>query len=180
MIAQSERLSFSALSHEDIEGLYAALAQPAVYRYLGGESVPSAPAFAAQMCTLIAGPRTSDQTVQWRNAVVRLASPEAGPIIGRLEATSYGAWAEVAYLFSPAHWGHGFATEAMQWWHKHLSEVGVRTVWAAVTPGNDASVRLLGRLGYAARPVRDAPVLGSYDEGDLVFSRELVVSPRAE
>jgi RimJ/RimL family protein N-acetyltransferase len=180
MLAQTERLQYSALDHTDVAGLYQALAEPAVYAHLGGEVVPSFAAYTAEMRLRIAGPRASDPLVQWRNVVVRLTLPVTRPIVGRLEATAYGAWAEIAYLFTPVYWGRGYATEAMRWWHAHLRATGVGTLWAAVSPGNAASVRLLARLGYIERPLGEAPVLGSYDEGDQLFSISLVSQMRAD
>ena len=42
--------------------------------------------------------------------------------------------------------------------------------WATTDPGNDASVRLLRRTGFA-QVDEVHPDVGSYDEGDLVFRR---------
>ncbi len=103
---------------------------------------------------------------RWFNFVVRRSSDSI--VIGRIEATTYSTWAEVAYLFDPTQWGLGYATEATAWLVDRLHEVGCTEVWAAVHPDNERSVRLLARLGFAERelPTRD---LGSFDEGDRVF-----------
>jgi hypothetical protein len=42
-------------------------------------------------------------------------------VIGRLEATSYGDWGEIAYLLGEAWWGKGLAFEVMGWWHDYLT-----------------------------------------------------------
>jgi [ribosomal protein S5]-alanine N-acetyltransferase len=180
ILAHTERLQYSALAHTDVIGLYHALAEPLVYAHLGGDAVPSLAAYTAEMTTRIAGPLASETPEQWYNVVVRLKEPATRPIVGRLEATVYGAWAEIAYLFAPGHWGRGYATEAMRWWHAYLHAAGVSTVWAAVAPGNAASLRLLARLGYVERPPDAAPHLGSYDAGDRVFSVSLLSAMRAD
>ena len=92
-------------------------------------------------------------------------------VLGRLEATGYpDGWAEVAYVFGPAHWGHGYATEGVRWMIGHLrAEHGITDVWAAVHPDNTSSVRLLERLGFERRTWPARRAVGSYDDGDLVF-----------
>ena len=85
----------------------------------------------------------------------------------------HGQLAEIAYLFDPAVAGQGYATEAVEWLLGHLAgEHGVTEVWATTDPGNDASVRLLRRTGFA-QVDEVHPDVGSYDEGDLVFRRRL-------
>ena len=61
----------------------------------------------------------------------------------------------------------------MRWLEDRLREDGAATVlWATVQPGNERLIRLLTRLRYL--PLADGwPRLLSYDEGDLVFRRDL-------
>jgi RimJ/RimL family protein N-acetyltransferase len=92
----------------------------------------------------------------------------------RLEATVHDGIAEVAFLFGPAHWGKGHATAGLLWLHAHLAaEHGAPVLWATTVPANAASRALLERCGYAPRDPASAPLLYTYDEGDLVFSRAL-------
>ena len=116
---------------------------------------------------------------QWFNVAVRLRTPLA-PAIGRLEATGYGEWGEVAYLFGEAWWGKGLAFEAMLWWHDYLAAAVPQTLWwAAVHPANDRSSRLLARLGYEEVEFSQAPNLRSYDAGDRCFVRSTAVAKRS-
>lgn len=85
------------------------------------------------------------------------------------QAHAEGLFAEIAYVFGPAWWGRGYATEATAWLLDDIRGREVDASWATVEPGNEASARLLRRLGFAvAAP--DVPLL-SYDEGDLTFVR---------
>lgn len=77
-------------------------------------------------------------------------------LIGIAGAFDYmqGGQPELGWAFARAHWGQGFATEAMGAVLEHCF-----TVWdmprleAAIQPGNLASIRLAERLGF--RPGRE-------------------------
>ncbi|NJL86818.1 MAG: GNAT family N-acetyltransferase, partial [Leptolyngbyaceae cyanobacterium SM1_1_3] len=113
---------------------------------------------------------SSDHTCRkWFNMAIRLKAPSS-KVIGRLEATSYGQWGEVAYLLGQAWWGKGLAFEAMHWWHDYLAAAmpGVQW-WATVHPDNQRSLRLLTRLRYKEVNSSQRPRLQSYDLGDRCF-----------
>lgn len=178
------RLTLEPLDHEHAEGLVAALADEAVGRYIGGPAVTTVEAMHERIDQLHAGPGPDWPDEHWWNFVVRRT--DDGVIIGRCEATTYGErheWGEVAYLFDPVVWGHGYATEAMQWTLDFLRELGAADLWAAVLPENTRSIALLMRLGFEASAMPPARPVGSYDDGDLVFVSfappEAAVSVRA-
>ena len=55
---------------------------------------------------------------------------------------------DLGYAFLPAYWGHGFALEAASATLRHAArKFGLRRVIAVVSPGNDASIRVLEKLG---------------------------------
>ncbi len=169
------RLTIEPLGHEHVEGLFAALDDDRVGTFIGGPDVTTVEALHERIDRVTAGPGPAWPTEHWHNWVARRT--EDGVIVGRLEATTYGEtrqtgeWAEVAYLFGPAFWGQGFATEGATWMLDHVrDELGVDESWAAVHPGNVSSVRLLERLGFEPRDTPGRP-MGSYDEPDLVFVR---------
>jgi len=90
--------------------------------------------------------------------------------IGRLEATVLEKRAEVAYLFGPEFWGHGYGTESLSWLHMFIEETfHILEFWATVRPDNGRSIRLLERLGYVEAAAETWPQLTSYDPGDRVF-----------
>lgn len=164
------RLSLEPLDHEHAEGLVAALADPAVGTYIGGPAVTTVEAQHERIDQLHAGPGPDWPDEHWWNFAARRL--DDGVIIGRVEGTTYGddhAWGEVAYLFDPACWGHGYATEAMEWMLSFLRGLGATELWAAVLPTNERSIALLARLGFEPAPLPPTRPLGSYDDGDLVF-----------
>ena len=171
---QTERLLIEPLSPEHARDLFAALDDPRVGTYIGGPDVTTLDALERRIAALVAGPPDDHPEDRWLNWVVRRTGD--GAAVGRLEATTYpDGWAEVAYVFGPAFWGAGYATEGAAWMAAHLAaEYGIDELWAAVHPDNAASIRLLDRLGFVARPAPPARPLGSYDDGDLVFARGIV------
>ena len=78
---------------------------------------------------------------------IEYAVDRDGTLIGRV-----AMWKryEVGYIFAPDHWGRGYATEAME---ALIPEILARfpeaqTLTAELDPRNEASVRLLRRLGF--------------------------------
>ena len=58
--------------------------------------------------------------------------------------------AEVGYSLEPAHWGHGYVSEALQAIQQFGFEVmGLERIEALVWEHNDRSIQVLERLGYA-------------------------------
>ena len=164
----TERLLIEPLVAAHAGELVAALDHPAVGEYIGGPDVTTVEAMVERIARLAAGPGPEWPEEVWWNFVVRRA--DTGVVVGRVEATTYGDWGEVAYVFGPAAWGAGYATEAMRWLIDVLRSVGASELWAAVHPLNDRSIRLLERLEFVARPIPPGRPVGSYDEGDVVFS----------
>jgi RimJ/RimL family protein N-acetyltransferase len=166
--AATARLVIEPLRPGHAEELHAALADPAVHRYVATSGPWTVQAVRDRLERVAAGPPAGSHDV-WLNFAVR----RQARLVGRLESTVHGELAEIAYLFDPAVSGRGYATEAVEWLLGHLREAhGVTEVWATTDPANKASVRLLGRTGFGQ--VADVhPDVGSYDEGDLVFRRRL-------
>lgn len=68
-----------------------------------------------------------------------------GQLIGKL-----GAWKlpEIGFLIDPAHWGKGYATEAMAAFIDRRRALGSAELKADVDPRNLASLKLLQRCGF--------------------------------
>ena len=165
---QSENLRFEPLTADHAAALFPVLNTLAVQAFIDPTNSQTIAELQAEYSIREKGPVASHQSERWFNVAVLLKSPTE-PVIGRLEATSYGSWGEIAYLFGEAWWGKGLAFEAVSWWHDYLSAAESKTEWwATVAPDNIRSIRLLKRLGYVERTnAVDIPKLHSYDEGDL-------------
>ncbi|MBE9009644.1 GNAT family N-acetyltransferase [Pseudanabaenaceae cyanobacterium LEGE 13415] len=168
---QSKNLYFEPLTAVHADALFPILTTPSVLAFIDptGET-PSLEELRAEYTARARGPvnlTTPDE--KWFNVAIYLKADS--PIaIGRLEATSYGEWGEIAYLLGEAWWGKGLAFEAMTWWHDYLETLVPETQWwATVHPANQRSIQLLMRLKYEEIDPSRRPNLQSYDSGDLCF-----------
>ncbi|MET9631815.1 GNAT family N-acetyltransferase [Lentzea sp. NPDC006480] len=144
---RTERLVLRASEARDRPQYVELFASPEVGTYIGGalpldeveRKVPEIPArrfgsFAVELDGTMIGMITFDRKGPERRG--RYLRPDAGE-------------AELGYLFLPAFWGHGYATEAcaaaLDWFaEEHPGEPVVLSTQSA----NDASVRLARKLGF--------------------------------
>ena len=169
MFSETTRLRYEPIRQHHAAELQHALCDPRVYAFIAAPC-PTPTELHASFARKEAGAPAKRSNERWLDYAVRLA--ETGEAIGRLEATVIGQRAEVAYLFGPAFWGRGYATEGVVWLHELLnSSLGVTEFWATVTPGNIRSIRLVQRTGYREALADTWPHLTSYDPGDRVFCR---------
>ena len=86
---------------------------------------------------------------QWWVATVELL--ESGDVVGDLPI--HLGWerrsAEIGYAFDRAHWGNGYAVEAVEAIVEYLfDEIGVTRIMAMLHPDNSASAMVLERTGF--------------------------------
>jgi RimJ/RimL family protein N-acetyltransferase len=163
----ARRLTYEPLALVHADELFRVLDDPLVGRYTGGPDVTTLAAMRERIEFLSGGASPSDPDEKWVNVVARRL--EDGQIVGRLEATVHGDRGELAYVFGPAWWGQGYATEGVLWLIDHLTHTfQLASLWACVHPHNVASQRLAQRVGLVPTDPPE-PVPMSYDEGDLVF-----------
>ncbi len=164
------KTSFSPLTVSDVENLVPILHCEEVFAFIGG--MPSRDDFTLGLRRALKGPGEKNVDEHWINFAARLV--ETGELIGRIEATIHHNLAEVAFLFNPGVWGHGYATEGLLWLHNYLRDNhNVSAIWATTHPKNARSGALLRKVGYKQTETLGLPLLYSYDEGDLVFQRIL-------
>jgi len=128
--SESDRLRFEPLRAEHAALLFEALGDPRVSRHLNREPPASIDELSRHFADVAAGPPPHLSHQRWVDFAVRAKA--GGEWIGRVESTVHGEWAEVAYLFGPAHWGQGYTTESLAWLRRFLeSQHGVTEFWAA-------------------------------------------------
>ena len=164
-VISTERLTIEPLALRHAQQLFDALNDELVGRFLDGPDVTTVEAL-EQKIIRVTSEAPPERSEVWRNFAVLLD----GRVIGRLEATLHRSVAEVAYVFGPAWWGHGYATEATAWLLHYLREAGMSEAWATIAPANTASDRLLARLGFTPG---NPPDCVSCDDGDVALVRSL-------
>lgn len=170
------RLHIEQLRAEHLPELAVLLRHHAVYEHIGG--IPTTEDFILDRERALRGPGASRRNERWLNFLVRERTTRQ--MLGRLEATLHDSIAEVAFLFSPTFWGQGFAQEALAWMHTEIQHAyGIASFWATTIPENKKCQTLLQRGGYT-QVHTGAPVLYSYEAGDLVFHLRGPAQPIAQ
>jgi RimJ/RimL family protein N-acetyltransferase len=86
-----------------------------------------------------------------------------GELIGCCGFHVAGDDLELVYHFARAHWGRGYATEAARACVAHARDtLGAARIVASIVPGNDASRRVLEKLGFTRA--------GATDDGEERYS----------
>jgi len=129
--------------------MFALLQDPAIYRY-ENEAPPSVQ-WLEERFRRLETRVSADGREQWLNWVVRL---RGGELIGFVQTTiREDRSASIAYVFGSAHWGRGYASEAVNAMLGELGALhGIDTFFAVLKRHNAQSIRLLERLGFAHVP----------------------------
>ena len=94
---QSKNLHFELLTAAHANNLFAILTTPSVLAFID-PNLPTLEELKAEYAIRARGPANSIASAeQWFNVAICLKNRSA-TAIGRLEATSYGGWGELAYL----------------------------------------------------------------------------------
>ena len=163
---ETERLRLVPLRVADAEQMAMALAEPALYEFIGGE--PPTP---AELRTLyargLAGPPRDGEA--WHNWAIRLAVD--GTLIGHVQATVMrgGAEADIAWILGAPWQGLGYATEAAIGMARWLEASGVGTLTAHVHPRHGASAGVAARAGFEASD--------EVEGGEVVWRRRPAAEP---
>ncbi|MFT3775938.1 MAG: GNAT family N-acetyltransferase [Minicystis sp.] len=141
------RLRLEPLTAAHADAMFVPLQDDAIYRWISGTAPDSVQALRerwAQYESRI----SSDGSEAWLNWAVQRASD--GACIGKIDVSVDHAntATNVGYVFFPAFWGQGLATEAVVAVVEHLIGAGVTRLVATVTAGNGASARLLTKAGF--------------------------------
>lgn len=146
-VLDTPRLVLEPLQPHHADELWAPLSDPRLYEHVPGDP-PASLAALRERFTLLSSRRSPTGDQLWLNWVMRARSDAQAR--GRLEATvlpNGSAW--IAYEVFAAHWRLGYATEGCRRMIGWLFDaLGVQRVGAEVDSLNDASLRLLERLGF--------------------------------
>lgn len=140
------RLVLTPAVDVDVPDLVAHYRDPEVRRFLwNGAEVDDAAVEEAVRAAGEAGPGLGLWVIRER---------ADGPLEGSCGLRTNGDEVELVVSLDPAHWGQGWATEAARAVLDHAAARGIDEIQGYVDEGNDASARLLRRLGGTGGPRR--------------------------
>ena len=146
----TERLALRRATMNDCAAMHAIMSNPIAMRYWSTPPHTEMAETERWMASMVdADPAESD------DFIVTLD----GALIGKL-----GAWKlpEVGFLIDPAHWGRGYAREALAAFIERRIAMGSKELTADVDPRNGASIRLLEGAGF----VETGRATGTWQIGD--------------
>ena len=143
------RLDLVPLRVADAGEMVAVLADPGLYRFIGGRA-PTRAELAARFAAQVRG-RSPDGREEWRNWIVRERQSRAAT--GFVQATISGSddagrSAEVAWLIGVPWQGRGFAGEAAEGLVRWLETARIGEIVAHVHPEHAASAAIAARAGF--------------------------------
>lgn len=144
---RTPRLLVRSFRPDDADGLWRRRNDPEVARYQNW-TLPFPSARAVSMVEDVAGTAEPAIDEWWMAAVVE---PDSDEVVGDLAVhlTWEGRTAEIGYTFGRAHWGRGYALEAVGGLLERLFErPGMTRVFGMLHPDNVASAMLLERTGF--------------------------------
>ena len=155
-VLETERLSLRRLRREDAAFILRLLNQPSFIRNVGDRGVRTLEDAAGY---IERGPMASYERHGFGLYLVELK--DGGTPIGTCGVLKRDELpdADVGYSLVPEFWSQGFALEAARAVKDYARDtLGLRRLVAIVAPGNDASARLLEKLGFAfERMIRLGP-----------------------
>lgn len=144
-VLETDRLTLRHLSPDDAEFILALLNDASFIRYIGDKQVRTLDDAAAYVLN---GPVKSYETYGFGLNLVELKSNGA-PIgmCGILKRETL-PHPDIGFAFLPAYWKRGYAFEAADAIMRHARDAySVNTILAITTPDNEASGRLLRKIG---------------------------------
>jgi len=146
MLLTTNRLVLRPIEPRDTDAMFAIMRDPETMRFWDWPPVASRDAVAG-----IVG-RQAAETEGGTGYYWAVCMPPTDEVIGSCDLSEIDVQerrAEVGFLFRRTMWGQGFAFEAMQAIVVYgLGTLGLERLWARCHAGNQASVKLLERLGF--------------------------------
>jgi RimJ/RimL family protein N-acetyltransferase len=157
---ETERLSIRRLTSDDIAVVSRYRSLPEVAKYQSWDQFSE-----IQARKLVEQMQNSEPDVkgQWFQFGIELVwNKKLIGDIGFLLNDSEGkSW--IGFTLDEKYWNQGYASESVSAVLNYYQELGVVTTWASMHPNNEASGRLLERLGFIFVEIK---------AGDKIFTRE--------
>ncbi len=166
---ETNRLLLRELVESDADGLFGIFSSPQAMEYWSFPPL-SRPEQAVALIHEARELALSGTGLQW--AIVRR---DTGQLIGKCgfnEIRHRHRRGDVSYVLAEAHWGQGFASEALGALMRYgFKALNLHSLEAGITPGNDSSTRMLQRLGFRLEGhIRENYFAGDRFVDSLIYS----------
>lgn len=143
---RTPRLLLRAVDEPDLPAFYAVYSDPRVTRYWSFPAWTAIEQAHEYFASAVAG-RDTGTRLCW--AITRHDEDSLIGTITLFAIDPHQGRAELGYALHSAHWGHGYAGEALHAVLRHAFDtLALRRVEADIDPRNTASCRLAERLGF--------------------------------
>ena len=170
-LLETERLTLRELAFDDAPFILTLLNEPSFIRYINDKNVRNLEDARQYMLN---GPMASYTRNGFGLYLVELKDP-AVPIgiCGLLKREDLPD-ADIGFAFLPDYWGKGFAFESASAVMNDARErLGLKRVLAIVSPDNDASIKLLEKLGMTFERDKDDVKVFAIDYDSTPFQTSL-------
>lgn len=145
MILETERLTLSPVTPEDSALIYPVMADPEVMAHMDVAAMDD-PDMTLAFIEGRVGEMERGEALYWS---VRLSDDNR--FVGSVDLTDIDRRhhrAEIGFVLARPVWGQGYGYEAVQAVLGHAATLGFRRLWARTQVGDNASEKLLTKLGF--------------------------------
>jgi RimJ/RimL family protein N-acetyltransferase len=145
MILETERLTLSPVTPEDSALIYPVMADPEVMAHMDVAAMDD-PDMTLAFIEGRVGEMERGEALYWS---VRLS--DGNRFVGSVDLTDIDRRhhrAEIGFVLARPVWGQGYGYEAVQAVLGHAATLGFRRLWARTQVGDNASEKLLTKLGF--------------------------------
>lgn len=166
-VLTTPRLRLRWVTEEDAAAQYAIFSDPEVARYWSGEPWTSIEQSTRSLARDLAAYRDGTGL---RFAVELTGQPGMIGVVSLHHFFEQNRRCETGYALARAHWGHGYAAEALQAALDHgFRELDLNRIEADTDPRNVGSIRTLERLGFRKEGFMPQRWLVAGEYADTVF-----------
>jgi [ribosomal protein S5]-alanine N-acetyltransferase len=146
-VIQTARLSFRDFTMDDYDAVHAYGSNPEVTRYTAFG--PNTPEQTKGFLQLVSGESSQEDRANYSFALIHRESNKLIGSCGLMRSDTNGPQYSFGYVLRKDQWGQGLASEATAALVKFgFEQLHAHRLWAHVFVGNEASERVLRKLGF--------------------------------
>jgi RimJ/RimL family protein N-acetyltransferase len=166
-VLESERLTLRPIHEDDLPDLYAVFADPDVMRYW---STPPMRDMDEARAYLAGIERNFAERTGFKWAITRRGGDRLIGTTSLFRLDGPHNTGEIGYALGSAHWGNGYAAEAV---HRTcqfgFEQLGLRRIEADIDPRNHASIQVIEKAGFQREGVLRERYIYNGEIQDVVY-----------